>query len=165
MRKISILALVGLLVGSLLAACAGQAAEPTSFDIQMNEFSYNPQTINVTVGQEVTLNLKNDGVLEHELMIGRDVVTQDGRPNGFQQDLFAVAGVEPEISGGDGGGNTDDDHMHDNPGVMVTVPPSDQGSLKFVVTQEMVGEWEMGCFSQEGVHYTAGMTGKFVVTP
>jgi uncharacterized cupredoxin-like copper-binding protein len=29
----------------------------------------------------------------------------------------------------------------------------------------MVGEWEIGCFSQDGVHYDAGMKGTFVVSP
>jgi uncharacterized cupredoxin-like copper-binding protein len=37
--------------------------------------------------------------------------------------------------------------------------------VKFTVTKDMVGEWEMGCFAQEGVHYTAGMVGKLVVAP
>jgi uncharacterized cupredoxin-like copper-binding protein len=29
----------------------------------------------------------------------------------------------------------------------------------------MVGEWEMGCFEQDGVHYDAGMKGTLVVNP
>jgi hypothetical protein len=28
-----------------------------------------------------------------------------------------------------------------------------------IVTEEMIGEWEMGCFSLDGVHYTSGMVG------
>jgi hypothetical protein len=34
-----------------------------------------------------------------------------------------------------------------------------------VLSRKMVGEWEMGCFAQAGVHYTAGMVGKLVVAP
>jgi uncharacterized cupredoxin-like copper-binding protein len=103
--------------------------------------------------------------LEHELMIGREVAYQDGRPNGFQQDLFAVAGAQPEVSGGMSSGDSAGGHMHANPGVMVTLPSGAAGSVTFTATEDMVGEWEMGCFSQEGVHYTAGMVGKLVVAP
>lgn len=40
----------------------------------------------------------------------------------------------------------------------------DQASIIFTVTEEMLGEWEMGCFEQEGVHYDAGMKGKVTVS-
>jgi len=36
--------------------------------------------------------------------------------------------------------------------------------MTLTVTEEMVGEWEFGCFEQDGVHYTAGMKGMMVVT-
>jgi hypothetical protein len=29
----------------------------------------------------------------------------------------------------------------------------------------MVGEWEIGCFSLDGVHYTSGMKGTIIVNP
>jgi uncharacterized cupredoxin-like copper-binding protein len=29
----------------------------------------------------------------------------------------------------------------------------------------MVGEWEIGCFEQEGVHYDAGMHGPLTIQP
>jgi len=103
--------------------------------------------------------------VEHELMIGREVISEGGSPNGFREDLFAVTGVKPEVTGGKPAGESTDGHMHDNPGVIVTLPTGEAGALKFVVTKDMVGEWDMGCFSQQGVHYTAGMVGKLVVTP
>jgi hypothetical protein len=28
----------------------------------------------------------------------------------------------------------------------------------------MLGEWEMGCFELDGVHYDQGMVGTFIVT-
>jgi hypothetical protein len=37
--------------------------------------------------------------------------------------------------------------------------------VTFTVTEEMVGEWEIGCFLLEGVHYDSGMVGKFIVSP
>lgn len=149
----------------ILAACGGQPSAPVSFKVEMSEYAYSPAVLEVKVGQEVTLNLVNSGQVEHELMIGREVIYEDGRPNGFQEDLFETAGIEPEVNGGIPAGESADDHMHANPGVMVTLPTGEAGSLKFAVTEDMVGEWEMGCFSQEGVHYTAGMVGRLVVTP
>jgi uncharacterized cupredoxin-like copper-binding protein len=37
--------------------------------------------------------------------------------------------------------------------------------LTFNVTEGMVGDWEMGCFEQDGVHYDAGMKGPVTVVP
>jgi hypothetical protein len=49
---------------------------------------------------------------------------------------------------------------------MVTVPENaGEATVTFVVTEEMVGEWEMGCFLDSGSHLQQGMTGKVVVTP
>jgi hypothetical protein len=31
------------------------------------------------------------------------------------------------------------------------------------VTEEMLGVWEMGCFEQDGVHYSSGMVGTITV--
>ncbi len=165
MKERWILAGLILATGLILAACGGQPSAPVSFDLEMSEYAYSPAVLEVKVGQEVTLNLVNSGQVEHELMIGRQVIYEDGRPNGFQEDLFVTGGVEPEVTGGEPASKSGDGHMHANPGVMVTLPDGESGSLKFAVTSDMVGEWEMGCFSQEGVHYTAGMVGKLVVMP
>ncbi len=162
MKRLITLFSVGILAILTLSACATQKAEPVSISIDMSEYAYNPETIQIQVGQEVTFEMSNNGVLVHELMIGNQVKMVDNRPSGYQQDFFEAAGVEPRVTGGEveeGG------HGH-HEGFMVTLPESGgEASMTFVVTEEMVGEWEMGCFEQEGVHYTAGMKGKLVVTP
>jgi hypothetical protein len=49
---------------------------------------------------------------------------------------------------------------------MVAIPRGGQdATLTFTVTEEMVGEWEIGCFTDRGVHYPQGMAGKFIVNP
>jgi uncharacterized cupredoxin-like copper-binding protein len=146
-----------------LVACANPTAKPVSYTVEMSEYTYSPAELEVKVGQQVTLNLVNQGQLEHELMIGRQVEYADNRPNGFEEDLFAVSGVEAQISSSAADSGTSSGHMHDNPGTMVVAQPANQVSLTFTVTDDMLGEWELGCFSQEGVHYAAGMYGKLVV--
>lgn len=95
--------LVLVLSALLLAACGSSEPdppEPVSFTIEMTEYAFSPSEINVSVGQEVTFTLVNLGQLEHEIMIGRDMVTEDGHANGYAVDMFEHAGVEPVVHGG-----------------------------------------------------------------
>jgi plastocyanin len=164
-RRLSLALLLGI-VSLLITACSGQKPEPATLVIEMSEYAYSPETIEVKVGQEVTIELVNVGVLEHELMIGRTVMMMNNRPDGFIQDMFGMAHVEPtvvtDVMDAMGAG----DHGAGHAGFMVYLPKQgDKATITFTVTRDMVGEWEMGCFEQEGVHYDAGMVGKFIVTP
>lgn len=71
MRPLTI-ALVALL-GLALAGCAGGASSTTAtaavIKLDMKEFAFSPKTIEVPVGQKVTLELKNTGTVEHDLAI------------------------------------------------------------------------------------------------
>ena len=178
----------------LIAACSSQAPpEPISVDIDMTEYAFEPAELEFRVGQEVTLRLSNSGALEHEIMFGRDVMMTDGRPNGYEIDLFENTGVEPvvevEMSGdsshegevlaemdehneeeqhtnGDeheeGEEQMEEEHAHS--GTMVQLPvSSDVYTMSFTVTEDMLGEWEIGCFLLDGVHYTSGMVGSLMV--
>lgn len=62
-----------------------------------------------------------------------------------------------------------DEHMeegeHAHSGFMVTVPAAkDTYTMSFTVTEDMLGEWEIGCFLLDGVHYNSGMVGTLNVT-
>ncbi len=157
-----------LIVASIiLVACAQKTPEPVTYTIEMSEYAFSPNTIEAKVGQQVTLILTNKGVLEHEIMFGRDVMMMNNRPDGFRTDMFAVSGGEPQAAmmqeGMDQMGAVD--HQADHSGFMVVLPKAnDRATLTFTATDDMQGEWEIGCFSQEGVHYDAGMKGKFVVS-
>lgn len=149
----------------LVTACTAQRPEPASFTINMTEYAFNPNTIEVQVGQEVTLELVNEGALEHEIMFGRNVMMMNNRPAGYQEDMFAVGGVEPQVEMV-AAEMSEHEEEEEHAGFMVLLPATgDKASLKFVVTEAMVGEWEMGCFEQDGVHYDAGMKGTFIVNP
>jgi len=152
-----------------LAACTPRA-EKVEYTIEMSEFAYSPDSLELKVGQEVTLILVNKGALAHELMVGRNVIMEDGKPDGHEQDMFAgqeptvVMGQQMEHDMGSMDNQTvEPDHGHS--GFMVSVPGQDKATLTFLVTEEMVGEWEMGCFLDSGAHYTQGMKGTLVVTP
>lgn len=149
----------------LLAACSEQQAhifEPVRVTIAMDEYTFTPGQIELKVGQEVTFHLVNNGAVAHELMIGRDVSRLNNRPHGYEQDLFELAREHPVI-----GGSGEHDHstmLHS--GFMILIPPSTEpASLTFKVTENMAGEWELGCFEQDGVHYDAGMKAILVIQP
>ncbi|HSF79821.1 MAG TPA: cupredoxin domain-containing protein [Anaerolineales bacterium] len=156
-------------VGLMFTACSSTPPERVTYTIEMSEYAFKPDSIEVKVGQEVTLELVNMGQLVHELMIGRDVMMMQNRPNGYQTDMFESAGVEPIITSTEGeelDHEQTQGHEAGHTGYMVMLMENGgKATMTFTVTEDMVGEWEIGCFEQEGVHYEAGMVGKFVVAP
>lgn len=186
MRPLRI-ALFVTLASLFLAACAQTPPpDPVTITIEMSEYAFSPSVIELQVGQEVTLILENNGQLEHELMIGREVHRDAGVPNGYNADFWHVGGVMPTLQGGGQLMVHTDDHgqggeptgEHDGHDMSAMTSPEDEdplmvflpvgaepATLTFTVTEEMVGDWEMGCFELQGVHYTAGMVGRLTVKP
>jgi uncharacterized cupredoxin-like copper-binding protein len=150
------------LAAFFFSACSG-SAPPVEFTVEMTEFVYTPDTFEVRVGQEVTFHLINNGALEHEFMVGQNVAMMDGMPGGYEHNMFE--GEEPMVVGAGAGhqmeGMEDADH-----GFMVAVPKGgEETTLTFTVTEDMVGEWEVGCFTDGGSHYNQGMHGTLTVLP
>ncbi len=164
-----------ILAGVILAGCSPAVPESLEMMIHMNEFTYMPNRIKARVGQQVTLNLVNDGALEHEIMFGRNMMMgTNGRPNGFETDMFMMANMQPTVTFGVGmaeGMDMGEGEMGmtsgEHGGYMVSLPGmgGQTAQMTFTVTEDMIGEWEFGCFAQEGTHYQQGMTGTMVVTP
>jgi plastocyanin len=153
----------------LTAACAQAPPEPANLYITMTEYAFTPGLIELRVGQEVTITLDNQGQIDHEIMFGRQLMSMDGRPSGYSVDLFENAGVTPAVVLPD---DIEDHMMEDHgetmhhSGFMVMLPGQDhQATINFTVTEEMLGEWEIGCFLQDGVHYQAGMSGRMIIRP
>lgn len=170
----------------LLVACGGNSEpENVEFTIEMSEFSYSPETIELKVGQTVTFNLVNKGQLEHEVMFGRELMMDHSLPAGYELDLFEHAGIEPSVTmemhmdeheegeheegehhedeHGDEAEHADDMDEHAHSGFMVALKNEDTATMTFTVTEEMVGTWEIGCFLQNGSHHLAGMQGSLEV--
>ncbi len=61
-------AVLGLALVFILAACSG-GAKSAVFNVEMNEFTFKPNTYTVPAGVQVTLNLKNSGTLEHNWVL------------------------------------------------------------------------------------------------
>lgn len=153
-----------LLAVLLLAACGGATSgNSVTHTIEMTEYAFSPSNLELNVGDEVTLKLVNNGTLEHELMIGRDIAMMNNRPAGYQIDFFALADEEPTLTNKAGEEIEHGHAMHS--GFMAAVPPGDEVTMTFTVNDEMVGEWEIGCFLLDGVHYDSGMKGTLTVKP
>lgn len=172
-----------------LSACgsAESSPEPVEFIVEMSEFAFSPDVIEVQVGQEVTIEVFNSGALEHELMIGQEVMTVNDVPAMYMKDFFDAANADaPEVTGDmadvshdddeDSDHDDDEDSNHDDEedsdhdggsehGFMVFLPKGESASFTFVVTEDMVGTWEIGCFLDGGSHYTANMIGTLIVNP
>ena len=86
MKKSIISALLMMVVSIILTACG---PKKISVDVDMKEYSFTPSTIEVPAGAEVTVNLKNSGTLEHEMVImifGKEATAPfngDDEPNIF----------------------------------------------------------------------------------
>ena len=166
MKKISVLLFV-FVISLVLVACGGagqSGGKPVSFNIDMKEYTFTPASLDLKVGQQVTLNLTNSGQLQHEIMFGRDVLkNENNRPFGYQTDMFQSAGVTPQVTQ-QGPTQEEESEEHEPSGFMVGLAPGATAKVTFPVTKDMVGQWEMGCFEQDGVHYDAGMKGTVTVT-
>jgi plastocyanin len=66
MKKFVGLIFVMVLVSMVLSACG---SNKVTIDMDMKEYVFDPSTIELPAGAEVTLNLTNSGTLEHEMVI------------------------------------------------------------------------------------------------
>lgn len=167
MRRVVFNAILILGLITYLSACAKTTPESLQVTIEMTEYAFAPNLITAKVGQDVILEIVNQGKLSHEIMFGREVKYVNNRPSGYMVDLFETSGVEPQVSFLQGKPATsDEEHEKEHQVFMVVLPKTgDVATIRFTVSRDMVGEWEIGCFEQDGVHYDAGMKGKFVVLP
>lgn len=62
--------IIVLLLAALLVACGGNASsDGTPVTIVAKEFKFEPAEMTVAPGQAIKLTLKNEGVIDHDLMI------------------------------------------------------------------------------------------------
>jgi len=170
---------LSLIAGSvMIVAGIGQAA-PAAVKVSMTEYKFQSDRVLVRAGQTAAISLVNGSTKKkvHEFMAGREVAVSHGRPAGFKRDFFDGLAIKisnekdiwklrpgnAKVTGGmvmkESGGMA----MGDHEGFMIELQPGGTATLTFTVPANRVGEWEIGCFSEAGQHYTDGMKGKLVV--
>ena len=143
------------LAGSLALA---QDAEPMQLRIEMGEFYFQVEgqeqndAIVLQAGQPYELLFANVGTMEHEVLIGRELLVEDGVPDGYETNLFDAVVIDLY----------EDDWMVRMTG-MIEFELEEGESLAMLVTvpEDLVGTWEIGCFIPG--HYQAGMKAPFVI--
>ncbi len=141
--RASILAVVCTL---LLAACGqsqSAASTPQTLSVAAKEFAFAPAALSVRAGQPVTINLQNNGAVEHdwsvrEIEISGEATSSGAPPSGH---MMGGTGDEPKlhVAAGIGGKGT------------LTFTPSKPGTYAFYCT--VAG------------HKEAGMVGTLTVAP
>jgi len=116
-----------------------QATE--TIEIEMVEFGYVPETIDIEAGKPVILRFSNTGRIVHEAMIG-DIHMQE------------------EFAGEGGHENGDADGEHRGDLMSITLESGETGDLEVMIDQP--GEWFIGCHLTG--HFEAGMVSTINVT-
>jgi len=132
MKKYLLLAVFTLGFLLTLSAC-GASGPKTNLTVDMVEFMFEPSEYAIPVGQEITLELSNNGAVEHEFVI-----------------------MKFGTSVGDDFGDEDEDNIYWE----AELEPGESGTFTFTAPSEP-GEYQIVC-GTEG-HYTAGMAGSLVV--
>jgi uncharacterized cupredoxin-like copper-binding protein len=132
MRKYLMLAIVVLGLSLALTACGGNGPS-TNLRVDMVEFMFEPSDYTIPAGQEITLELSNNGAVVHEFVLMKygTEVGQDFGPED-EENIYWEAEVDP------GSSNT----------FTFTAP-------------SQPGEYQVVC-GTEG-HYLAGMVAKLLV--
>lgn len=132
MKKRLVVSAVAFTLLLILTACGG-GGPSTNLRIDMTDFMYNPADIVVPAGKDITLELVNNGAVEHEFVImnfGTDIGDDFGEED--QANIYWEAKLEPGESE-----------------TFSFVAPSDPGEYQIVCG--IAG------------HYTAGMVGSLMV--
>lgn len=133
-RTIGFLGLT-LLVAILAAACGGSSG-PASAEVSMSmaEFSFTPSTVSAPAGAEITINLTNDGTVDHNWVL-----------------MAAGYTAEPPFS------EEDQAHVLQE----YRLAPGEEQTVTFTAPAE-AGDYQVVC-SVPG-HLEAGMQGTFTFT-
>lgn len=119
----------------LLSACGGAS---TSIKAELSDFQFSPTTWKVVAGEEITIELTNNGSVDHEWVILQPGVTIDSEADlpATEEELLAdFVYWEDEVEKGD------------SKTLSFTAPP--------------VGEYQVICAIED--HFNAGMEGTLTV--
>jgi len=132
MKKFLVLVAIVFILSLALAACGG-AGPSTNLKVDMVEFMFNPANLTVPAGQEITLELANNGAVVHDFII-MNLGTEAGQDFGDEDELNVYWKAE--------------------------LGPGTSGTYTFIAPGEP-GEYQVVCGTPG--HYLAGMVGKLIV--
>ncbi len=154
---------------TLSSARAASAASVHKVTLVLREFTFRPVTIQLRVGEEVELILRNEGKVAHEWAAGQDILSSLTE-KGFHKDLVAL--LKPRVTGRSydlekvsTSVNASKEAAEGETGKMIStevdVQPGGVATLRFKVPASAKGEWQMACFLVG--HYESGMKGTLVI--
>jgi uncharacterized cupredoxin-like copper-binding protein len=136
-RKLSL----GVAIGAVLLAACSAGPEPLEVSLQAAEFRFEPSSVEVTAGQQVTVTMENMGTVEHDFVIQEIPVEE------------TAAESEPATPG-----HTMDE-MEIEPAVHMGAMAGMSDRVSFVPTKP--GTYEFFCAIPG--HKEAGMVGTLIV--
>lgn len=161
MRILKSLALLAAIVPAPAVLAHGNEHEDAhEIQISMGEMYFKVEgqaqgePLRLEVGERYELVFVNEGAMLHEVLLGRDVVEEQGIPSGYQEHLLREieVGMEVEIEA-EGASRALEveafglEELELDPAVSVAV--------SFELPADRKGSWELGCFVPG--HYEAGM--------
>jgi len=147
------------------SATSEAAASPDTIDVTMTDYAYEPDSITVPAGQEVTLRFVNEGAVEHYFVVGDTIISDN---DGFEQNLFSGVSIEKnkqtEAHEEEGEEHAEEEEEH-HPNEF-ELPPGGKGFMTFTLPESKTGTYTIACFETEGSkkHYELGMKGTLTVT-
>lgn len=122
--------------GIALSAC-GSSAPATEIDVTLDEFKMSPTSWTVAAGEQITINITNDGTVDHEWVIlqpGVTIASEDDLPETEEELLADFVYWEEEVESGDTG--------------------------TFTFTAPAAGTYQIICAIED--HFNGGMKGELV---
>lgn len=157
-QRFRFFALLTLLLAAVGPFAVAQDAERMEVVIELHEFNFTVgggeanAPIVLKAGQPYSVVFSNVGMMEHEVLIGRTVLVEDGVPDGYETNLLDAIAVK--IAG-------DDWEVGTSGFVEVELEPGESVEIHFTLPAELIGTWEIGCFVPG--HYQAGMLAPVIV--
>jgi uncharacterized cupredoxin-like copper-binding protein len=134
MKKIAVSALSLTVLAVLLAACGAGSGPSRSLKVTMTDFAFSPNSFTVPAGEEISVEVANNGAVAHSF-----IIMQTGHPAQGHFTDADKANVFWEVS---------------------TVPPGESVKASFTAPSNP-GEYQILCGIAG--HFEAGMVGKLTV--
>jgi hypothetical protein len=126
-------------------------------EVTMRDYRFDTPELVLPTGEPVALRFVNDDEVSHHLTFGRQLVEEDQRAVGFEDDLLEGLDVRVTPSG------AEVDAPPPTRGTTVLARGGETVTIEMTLPEDRRGTWEVGCFTGRGCHYRAGLGLELVV--